>query len=48
MLHWAHGEWSGVPEIPTLMSLVVIVVILATVTATSLFATRTQPAEAEE
>ncbi len=48
MLHWAHGEWSGVPEIPTLMSLVVIVVILATVTATSLFATRNQPAEAEE
>jgi tellurite resistance protein TerC len=36
VLHWAHGIWSGVPEIPTLASLGVIVAILALVTATSL------------
>ncbi|WP_418608129.1 TerC family protein [Georgenia sp. SUBG003] len=40
VLHWAHGEWAGVPEIPTILSLVVILVILAVVTATSLVATR--------
>jgi TerC family integral membrane protein len=40
VLHWAHGEWSGVPEVPTLFSLGVIVVVLAVVTATSLYATR--------
>ena len=36
VLHWAHGIWSWVPEIPTLASLVVIVGILALVTFTSL------------
>ncbi|MGY1712074.1 TerC family protein [Geodermatophilus sp. SYSU D00758] len=40
VLHWAHGVWPGVPEIPTLLSLGVIVGILALVTATSLYATR--------
>jgi tellurite resistance protein TerC len=40
VLHWAHGIWKGVPEIPTLASLGVIVAILALVTATSLAATR--------
>jgi tellurite resistance protein TerC len=40
VLHWAHGVWSGVPEIPTLTSLAVIVVVLAITTATSLHATR--------
>jgi TerC family integral membrane protein len=40
VLHWAHGVWVGVPEIPTILSLVVILVILAVVTATSLYATR--------
>ena len=39
-LHWAHLNWAAVPEIPTLASLVVIVAILATVTVTSLLATR--------
>jgi len=39
-LHWAHGRWTSVPEIPTLLSLGVIVVILGVVTATSLRATR--------
>ncbi|MFJ4651641.1 TerC/Alx family metal homeostasis membrane protein [Nocardia sp. NPDC088792] len=42
VLHWAHGVWSGVPTIPTATSLVVIVVVLATVTFTSLRATRGQ------
>jgi tellurite resistance protein TerC len=36
VLHWAHGIWTVVPEIPTLASLGVIVAILALVTATSL------------
>lgn len=40
VLHWAHENWDGVPEIPTAASLVVIVVVLAVVTVTSLLATR--------
>ena len=40
VLHWAHGIWASVPEIPTLASLGVIVVILAVVTTTSLIASR--------
>lgn len=40
VLHWAHTVWSSVPEIPTLLSLGVIVGILALVTVTSLLATR--------
>ncbi|GAA4732563.1 TerC family protein [Pedococcus ginsenosidimutans] len=40
VLHWAHGVWAGAPQIPTLVSLGVIVGILALVTATSLAATR--------
>ncbi|WP_345400148.1 TerC family protein [Nonomuraea salmonea] len=40
ILHWAHGVWPGVPEIPTPLSLGVIVCVLATVTATSLLANR--------
>jgi TerC family integral membrane protein len=40
VLHWAHGIWTGVPEIPTLLSLLVIVVTLVVVTLTSLSATR--------
>ncbi|MFG1946736.1 TerC/Alx family metal homeostasis membrane protein [Nonomuraea sp. NPDC048826] len=40
VLHWAHGIWSWVPEIPTLASLGVIVVVLLTVTLTSLRANR--------
>jgi TerC family integral membrane protein len=39
-LHWAHGIWSGVPEIPTLASLGVIIGVLVIVTLTSLRATR--------
>lgn len=40
VLHWAHTVWSGVPEIPTLWSLGVIVSILVITTLTSLYATR--------
>lgn len=46
VLHWAHGVWPATPEIPTLWSLLVIVAILAIVTATSLYATRGTPGDA--
>lgn len=39
-LHWAHLQWPGVPEIPTLLSLAVIVGILVLTTVTSLAASR--------
>ncbi|MTE16215.1 TerC/Alx family metal homeostasis membrane protein [Nocardia aurantiaca] len=47
VLHWAHGIWSGVPQIPTATSLLVIVLVLVTVTFTSLRATRTREARTE-
>jgi len=40
VLHWAHGIWPGLPEIPTILSLLVIVGVLSVVTVTSLVATR--------
>jgi TerC family integral membrane protein len=40
VLHWAHGIWPGVPQIPTLVSLALVLGILATVTVTSLRASR--------
>ena len=40
VLHWAHDVWTWVPEIPTLLSLGVILAILATVTTTSLLSRR--------
>lgn len=40
VLHWAHGIWPGVPQIPTVWSLGVIVGVLTIVTVTSLRATR--------
>jgi tellurite resistance protein TerC len=39
-LHWGHLQWAAVPEIPTLVSLAVIVGILVLTTATSLVASR--------
>ncbi|KAB8193089.1 TerC/Alx family metal homeostasis membrane protein [Nonomuraea phyllanthi] len=49
VLHWAHGLWAWVPEIPTLASLGVIVVTLLTVTLTSLYAGRdAAPAPGED
>lgn len=40
VLHWAHGVWTWVPEIPTLASLGVIIAVLTTVTITSVYANR--------
>ncbi len=40
VLHWAHGIWPAVPEIPTPVSLAVIVATLGIVTLTSLRANR--------
>lgn len=40
VLHWAHGVWDGVPTVPTLASLAVIVAALAVTTATSVLANR--------
>ncbi|QQS02708.1 MAG: TerC family protein [Austwickia sp.] len=37
VLHWAGGVWDGLPHIPTLASLGVIVAILAVTVATSLY-----------
>ncbi|MEO5610011.1 MAG: TerC/Alx family metal homeostasis membrane protein [Ornithinibacter sp.] len=48
VLHWAHGVWAWVPEVPTLLSLGVIVGILALVTTTSLLANRRTQARVEE
>ncbi|MCA0307908.1 MAG: TerC/Alx family metal homeostasis membrane protein [Actinobacteria bacterium] len=39
VMHWAHGLWTWVPEVDTLVSLGVIVGILAIVITTSLIAT---------
>ncbi|MBF6134998.1 TerC/Alx family metal homeostasis membrane protein [Nocardia otitidiscaviarum] len=48
VLHWAHDIWSGVPTIPTLASLGVIVAVLTTVTLTSLYATRDRAGDKAE
>ena len=48
VLHWAHGIWTWVPEIPTLASLGVIIAVLALVTATSLAASRKAEAAVHE
>jgi TerC family integral membrane protein len=40
VLHWAHGIWPSVPEIPTPLGLALIVGVLAVVTITSLRASR--------
>ncbi|NUT42817.1 MAG: TerC/Alx family metal homeostasis membrane protein [Thermoactinospora sp.] len=40
VLHWAHGVWAWVPQIPTLASLGVIIAVLTTVTLTSVYANR--------
>jgi tellurite resistance protein TerC len=40
VLHWAHLVWPAVPDVPTLTSLLVILGILATTIATSLYANR--------
>jgi TerC family integral membrane protein len=39
-LHWGHEHWNGVPEVPTLWSLVVVVGILVVTTVASLVGNR--------
>jgi tellurite resistance protein TerC len=48
VLHWAHDVWTWVPEVPTLLSLGVIVTILLTVTMTSLVAKRREDRRLQE
>ncbi|WP_342373251.1 TerC family protein [Propioniciclava soli] len=48
VLHWAHGVWPWIPEVPTLASLGVIIGILALVVTTSLIATRRGDADLED
>lgn len=48
VLHWAHGIWPAVPEVPTLASLAVIVGILALATTTSILANRRDARLGEE
>ena len=43
VLHWAHQTWPALPEVPTLLSLGVILGVLATVTVSSLLVTRARP-----
>lgn len=47
-LHWAHLQWAGVPEIPTLASMLVIVAILAVTVFTSVRANRRQELRAAQ
>ncbi|MBU2663961.1 TerC family protein [Actinoplanes bogorensis] len=46
VLHWAHGVWTWLPEVPTLASLGVIAVTLLTVTVTSMLANKRDAAAA--
>ena len=48
VLHWAHGIWPAVPEVPTLASLAVIVGILVLATTTSILANRRDARLGEE
>ena len=47
-LHWAHGIWDSVPVVPTWLSLVIIVGILAVTVTTSLIASARSTAPEEE
>ena len=40
VLHWAHDVWTWLPEVPTVLSLLVTIAVLVTVTVTSLLADR--------
>jgi TerC family integral membrane protein len=48
VIHWAHLTWPAVPEVPTLMSLLVIVGILAVTVTTSLLAGRRRTPSRDE
>ncbi len=47
-LHWAHEHWSGVPTVPTLWSLIVVVGILVVTTVASLTGNRIEEREADK
>ena len=47
-LHWAHGLWDSVPVVPTWLSLVIIVGILAVTVTTSLIASARSTAPEKE
>jgi tellurite resistance protein TerC len=47
-LHWAHEQWAGVPEVPTLWSLLVVVTILVVTTVASVVGTRVAEAEDDD
>ncbi|MGY0540664.1 TerC family protein [Nocardioides sp. YJ-D4] len=47
-LHWAHGIWDSVPVVPTWLSLVIIVGILAVTVTTSLIASARSTSPEEE
>jgi predicted tellurium resistance membrane protein TerC len=47
-LHWGHERWEALPLVPTWLSLVVIVGILAVTVASSLVASRRRPTEERE
>ena len=47
-LHWAHEHWKGVPEVPTLWSLVVVVGVLVVTTVASLVGNRVETATREK
>ena len=47
VLHWAHEVWPAVPDVPTPLSLGVIVVVLGVVTLTSLRAQRSKAVSRE-
>ncbi len=48
VLHWAHEVWPSVPTIPTLASLVAVLVILLAATTTSLVAVRRERRREQE
>ena len=48
VLHWAHTVWAWVPDVPTALSLVVILGVLLTVTGTSVLANRREAAAGPE
>jgi tellurite resistance protein TerC len=43
ILHWAHGLNAAVPEIPTMVSLAMIILVLAVTTAASVLKARRDP-----
>ena len=47
VLHWAHTVWAWVPDVPTPLSLIFIILTLTTVTLTSLWANKRDEAKQE-